>query len=517
MLKIFIIVLCFLLSSCLVGPNYKEPEKKVADRWLVNDPKVKKCSIQNANWWQVFHDPILTNLINQGYQNNLTIQSAAVNVLKARAQLAQSVGELYPQQQALFGNLTYNRIGGGSLQHVIQSNFWTDVLGVTASWEIDFWGKYRRAILANDALFLASFAAYDQALVTLTSDIATAYIDIRTTEELIRITKQNIQVQTEGYNLANARYTAGQTSQINVEQAKTELSQTQAKIPQLISQLQQQKDFLGVLLGTTPDKVDGLLGKNRGIPQAPLSVAVGIPLETLAKRPDIYQARMEAIAQSESIGATKANLYPAFSLSGTFAFAANTIGRSSLSDIFHWSNRTVTAGPSFNWPILNYGQITNAVRIQDAAFQQALLDYLNAVLKAQQEVQDHITQFTEAKKAERHLIVANNAAIKTTRLAMVRFVEGESDFTPVLIAEREQLQVQSNLTNAKGDIPKALVALYRALGGGWQIRDGNDIVPNKIKEEMAARTNWGSLLKQQNHEPPTTKAQRTKQLYLPNW
>lgn len=100
---------------------------------------------------------------------------------------------------------------------------------------------------------------------------------------------------------------------------------------------------------------------------------------------------------------------------------------------------------------------------------------------------------------------------------MVRFVEGESDFTPVLIAEREQLQVQSNLTNAKGDIPKALVALYRALGGGWQIRDGNDIVPNKIKEEMAARTNWGSLLKQQNHEPPTTKAQRTKQLYLPNW
>lgn len=517
MLKVFILVLCFLLSSCLVGPNYKEPEKKVAERWLINDPTIKKAAIQNANWWQVFHDPTLTCLIHQGYQNNLTLQSAAVNVLKARAQLAQSVGELYPQKQALMGSLTYNRIGGGSLQHVIQSNFWTDTLGVTASWEIDFWGKYRRAILANDALFLASFAAYDQALVSLTSDIATAYIDIRTTEELIRITRQNIRVQTEGFNIANARYSVGQTSLVNVEQAKTELSQTQAKIPQLLSQLQQQKDLLGVLLGTTPDKVDGFLGKNRGIPRAPLSVAVGIPLETLVKRPDIYQARMEAVAQSEAIGATKANLYPAFSLSGTFAFAANTIGRSSLTDIFHWSNRTVTAGPSFNWPILNYGQITNAVREQDAAFQQALLDYLNAVLKAQQEVQDHITQFIETKKAERYLVTANSAAVKTTRLAMVRFTEGETDFTPVLIAEREQLQVQSDLTTTRGDIPKALVALYRALGGGWQIRNGNDIVPNKIKEEMAARTNWGSLLKQQNHEPPTTKAQRTKELYLPNW
>lgn len=518
MLRILAIILCLFLSACfMVGPSYKEPKKEIAEHWIKNDSTVKEAPIQNANWWKVFHDPTLTSLINQGYQNNLSLQIAAVHVLQTRAQLAQVVGELYPQQQAMIGNIEYNRIGGSSLQSLLPSNFYTALIGFTASWEIDFWGKYRRAILSNDASFLASFVAYDNALVTLTSDIASIYIDIRTTEELIRITKQNIQVQSLALRIAKSRFKNGQTSLLDVEQAQTELSQTQAIIPQLMSNLQHQKDILGVLLGTTPDKVDALLVKKHGIPKAPSIVGVGIPKETLVKRPDIYQARLEALAQSEAIGATEANLYPSLSLAGTFTFTSNTIGSNSLSDIFNWSNRTITAGPSFTWPILNYGQITNAVRAQDAVFQQALLNYLNLVLKAQQEVQDNIIQFIETKKAERFLSTANNSAIKSTHLAIVRYREGESDFTPVLNSERQQLQVQSALTNARGAIPKALVALYRALGGGWQIRGCNDIVPIQIKKEMAARTNWGSLLKQQNHQPPVTKAQEIKERYLPNW
>lgn len=188
-----------------------------------------------------------------------------------------------------------------------------------------------------------------------------------------------------------------------------------------------------------------------------------------------------------------------------------------MSDLLHWSNRTITAGPGFNWAIFNYGQITNAVRVQDASFQQALLNYLNLVLKAQQEVQDNITRYIEAKKTEQFLIKANRSAINTTKLALIRYREGESDFTPVLNAEQQQLRIQTSLVNAQGDVPQALVALYRALGGGWQIRNGNDIVPKHIKEEMAARTNWGSLLKQQNHQPPANENQKVKQLYLPSW
>ncbi len=501
----------------MVGPNYKEPIKKVTDHWLKQDKAMKEAPIQDAHWWTVFHDSTLTSLINQGYQNNLSLQSAGVRVLQARAQLAQVVGELYPQQQALTVSYSHQRIGGSSLQDVLPTYFDTALLGISANWEIDFWGKYRRAILSNDAAFLAAYAAYDNALVTLTADIATAYINIRTTEKLIQVTKNNIQVQALGLKIAKARFSAGETSLLDVEQAQTEYSETQSTLPTYVSKLQNQKDSLAVLLGETPNCVDALLVKKRGIPQAPSTVAVGIPKETLAQRPDIYQARMQAIAQSEAIGATEANLYPSFSLAGNFVFASNNIGTNSLGDLLHWGNRSFAAGPSFSWPILNYGQITNSVRAQDAVFQQALLNYLNLVLQAQQEVQDNITQFIEYKKSEKYLKTADSAAVKSTRLAIIRYQEGESDFTPVLDAERQELRVQTSLTEVQGEIPKALVALYKALGGGWQIRNNNDIVPAQIKQEMARRTHWGSLLKQQNHQPSVTKKQLRKERYLPNW
>lgn len=517
MLKTFTLISCLFLSSCMVGPNYKEPRTQVAAHWPKKNSTVKETSFQNFEWWKEFHDPVLTSLINQGYQDNLSLQIAGVRILQARAQLAQSVGELYPQQQALAGNYTYNRLGGSSLQGLLPQSFDTALTSFSANWEIDFWGKYRRAIQANDATFLASVAAYDNALVTLTADVAGSYIKIRTIEAQIKVTKANIQVQAIGLKIAKSRFNAGQTSLVDVEQAQTELSETQSKLPSLMSNLQSQKDALAVLLGTVPNGADGLLQKNHGIPRAPMTVAVGIPKETLARRPDIYQARQEAIAQGAAVGATKANLYPALSLAGTFSFTSNNIGNNSITDIFHWPNRAITAGPNFTWPILNYGQITNAVRVQDAAFQQALLRYMNLVLKAQQEVQDNITAYIEAKNAVRYLTQANYAATKTFKLTLIRYKEGETDFTPVLNAEQQLLRIQLSLVNAQGDIPQALVALYRALGGGWQIRDGNDIVPKQIKEVMAARTNWGTLLKQENHQPPATNKQKFKQLYLPKW
>lgn len=518
MLKALVMIACLLLHACMmVGPDYKEPKTSVAKHWVNKNSSVKETPIHAAAWWDVFHDKNLTSLIHAGYHNNLSVQAAGVHVLQARAQLAQAVGELYPQQQALIGNYTYNRIGGGSLQNLLPQSFDTALLGFSANWEIDFWGKYRRAIQSNDATFLASLAAYDNALVSLTADIASAYINVRTNAALIKITQENINLQTESLKLAQSRYRNGETSLLDVEQAQTELSQTQATLPNYVNQLQRQKDALALLLGITPNEIDGLLEKKQGIPKAPATVAVGIPKETLAQRPDIYQARQEAIAQLASIGAIKANLYPSFSLAGTFAFAANNIPPSSVSDIFNWSNRTVTAGPAVNWPLLNYGQITNAVRAQDAAFQQALLKYKNLVLQAQKEVQDNISGFIEARKSEQYLEKAVKSAIQSTKLTLIRYREGESDYTTVLDAEQQQLKVQISLANAQGAIPQALIALYRALGGGWQIRQCHDIVPVSVKHEMASRTNWGNLLTPMNHMPPTNEMQTITQHYLPSW
>jgi NodT family efflux transporter outer membrane factor (OMF) lipoprotein len=501
----------------MVGPHYKEPKTRVGSHWITHSSAVKDSEFKDTQWWALFHDANLTALICEGYRHNLSLQMAGVRVLQARAQLAQSVGALYPQQQALVGSYDYFRTGGGYLQDVLPPSFNALTLGFSANWEIDFWGKYRRAILANDAKFLASLAAYDSALVTLTADIAKTYITLRTQERLIKVTQDNIKLQKTSLRLTESRFRAGQVSMLDVQQAKTELAETQASLPTMISQLQKQKDALAVLLGILPNEVGSLLDNHRGIPKAPLSVAVGIPKETLARRPDVHQARLDAIAQLETIGAVKANLYPSLSLTGTFSFAANTINQSSISDVFSLSNFNVTTGPAFNWPILNYGQITNSVRAQDAVFQQSVLNYQNVVLKAQQEVQDTLTTYVESKKAEYEFERANRSSVYATKLTLIRYREGEADYTTVLTVEQQQLRVQKSLVTAQGDVPLALVELYRALGGGWQIRQGNDIVPKELRQEMAARTQWGTLLKQNNHQPPANKKQVIQQRYLPNW
>lgn len=499
-----------LLNACTVGPDYQKPETKVAEQWNTDNGGVKTSKIQDEAWWKSFNDPVLNHLIEIGYKNNLTLQSTGAKVLQAKAQLAQSVGELYPQQQGASGNYTRERVGGGGNIYGANtpSDFNLASTSVSSTWELDFWGKYRRAIRANDASFLASIAAYDDALVSLTAEIGSTYMTIRMYQMQIAVTEKNIQLQKENFKMTQTRYDAGKASLSDVEEARTTLNQTEASLPPLKIDLQQQKDALAVLLGTTPDKIDGLLEKNKArIPVAPSSVAVGIPKDALRQRPDVHQAELEAIAQGEGIGAIKAQLYPAFSLAGSFGYSASNIGGSSPSDIFQWSNHTYSIGPSLSIPLFNYGQITNQVRAQDAAFQAAIFNYQNVVLTAQKEVQDGIVSYVESQKALKSMTAANKAAIETTRLSIARYEAGEIDYSTVIDAEKNQLEVEMSLINAQNSVPQGLISLYRALGGGWQIRKGQDVVSDDVKKEMEARTNWGSVL--DNKKAPST--------ILPSW
>lgn len=513
-----------LLSGCMVGPDYKKPNTNVDAKWNTNNSaSIKttqtKDAAQNATWWKSFNDPVLNHLIEVGYKNNLTLQSTGAKVLQARAQLAQSVGELYPQQQGISSNYSYNKPGANSTYaNVLPSSYDAVSANVQASWELDFWGMYRRAIQANDANFLASLAAYDNALVSLTAEIGSSYIAIRTYQAEISVTKQLIAAQKASLHLTQAQYEDGKVDQSAVEQSQTTLSQTEANLPTLEISLQQEKDALAVLLGTTPNKIDPLLGKGKSkIPVAPKSVAMGIPNDVLRQRPDVHQAELQAIAQSESIGAVKAQLYPALSLNGSFGYSSTNIGNSSTTDLFQWSNHTVSIGPSLSLPLFNYGQITNQVRAQDAVFQQAIFNYQNVVLTAQKEVQDGIVSYTESQKSLQSMNIANNSALKTAQLTEARYQAGETDYSSVLNAQIQQLNVQLSLVNAEGSVPQGLITLYRALGGGWQIRGKNDVVSDATKKEMKERTNWGSLLDEENHLAPTDKTEKTEQTWLPNW
>jgi NodT family efflux transporter outer membrane factor (OMF) lipoprotein len=507
------------LTGCMVGPDFSTPRTRVADHYQAAGIDPLANAAANVQWWQNFNDPVLSRLIQAGYQNNLSLQVAGLRVLQARAQLAASVGELYPQQQALYGGYTYERQSHASPSNIGGASTYLNVaqIGLTASWELDFWGKYRRAVQANDAAFLGSIQAYDAALVSLEASIAQSYISLRTLELQIKVAQSNIAAQGESLRIATVQYNAGQTSQLDVEQAQTQLGITQASLPGLQAQSVIQQDALAVLLGTTPDAMAPLLAGGNGIPQPPAAVAVGIPRDLMRQRPDVLQAELAAAAQSASLGVAKAQLYPALSLTGTFGFESANTQTASLGDLFQWSSRMVSLGPSLQIPIFNYGQITNQVRAQDAVFEQAILTYQNTVLQAQQEVQNAISDYVEAKDTVAALQTSAQSATQSTRLAMIRYVDGAADYTTVLSAEQAQLQVQNSLAIAQGNVPLTLVALYSSLGGGWQIAQGHDLVPENIKADMRARTHWGGLLAPAEHAAPASNADQTKQKIVPTW
>jgi len=488
--------LAFLAGGCLLGPDFKATPTRVADKWLEHGNKSvdSTAAAEYRDWWTVFNDPRLTRLIQLAYQQNLTLRTAGVRVLEARARLGIAIGEFYPQQQQLGASLTYNRIPISLPYNFITNTYWADQFGAQAAWEIDIWGKLRRAIESADGGFLASVASYDDVLVTLVGDVATAYVQIRTTEKQIAIAQDNITRQRTALKIARAKFQYGTATRRDVYQAENVLGATEATIPQLNIQLAQAKNALSVLLGMPPGPLDNLLAGPSDIPTAPEQVIVGIPADLLRRRPDVRRAELQAAAQSAQIGVAKADLFPTFSLIGNVGTLATDISPSNLGNVFTRGSLHYSVGPAIQWNVLNYGQITNNVRVQDAKFQELLIDYQNTVLKAQQEVENGIATFIYSRDQAEFLQQSVGAAEGALRIALLQYREGILDFTTVLTAEQNLYQAQNNLALATGSIALGLITTYRALGGGWQIREGSDFIPTETQREMAERTNWGTLL-----------------------
>jgi NodT family efflux transporter outer membrane factor (OMF) lipoprotein len=526
----------FLLAGCVkVGPDYTRPEVKVQTNWMeTGDNRVKSESADYRSWWRVFDDPALDRLIDRAYRENLTLRIAGVRVLEARAQLGIAGAGMYPQTQQAFGSVQYNRISEGSFQTSnrqavpgrntastatgtgLSTEFWFSQIGLTAAWELDFWGRFRRAIESADANWLATVADYDNALVSLTADVANTYIAIRTLEQRIGIARQNAEIQKESLKIAEARFQYGTVTQLDVEQAKTLLDNTLATIPSLVTQLRQAEHALSILLGMAPNDLSDYLGGASEIPAAPPQVVVGIPADLLRRRPDIRSAEYQAVAQCAQIGVAKADLFPAFSLAGNFGFSATNSGTSRLSDMFQWGSRFVQAGPTFQWNILNYGRITNNVRVQDARLQELLLTYQNTVLTAQQEVEDNLVAFLRFQERARLLAGSTSSARKAMDIAVFQYRQGITDFTTVLTAQQSLLTEQDSLATTLGSVSESLVGVYRALGGGWEIREGKELVPTAVTNEMAKRTNWGGLLAPASYNPPVLRGPANG-VRLPDW
>jgi len=517
----FAILNLLILSGCTVGPDFCKPKANITKNWYAQDPNVTNGQI-NQQWWKTFNDPVLDQLVEQAYRQNLPLQIAGLRILEARARLAIAIGEQYPQQQEVFGNVSRVRLSRNAVNVTgIPHDFWNYELGFDAVWELDFWGKYRRSIESQQAILIASVADYDNALVSLVAEVGRTYTVIRTFESLIELARQNARVQKEGLQIAESRFRNGATTELDVTQARSLLESTLASIPRLQIGLEQSQNALSTLLGQPVGPVRTRLEQQKKpIPVAPTRVAVGMPAELLRRRPDIRSAELLAAAQSARIGVAKADLYPSFALSGQIGFQTTSTNGLNFEHLFDGGSLFYNAGPTFNWPILNYGRIKNSVRVQDAQFQQLLVNYENTVLRAAQEVEDSMVGYIKAQQTRVFEQNSVAAAQRSVEIALSQYREGAVDYQRVLDTQRELLQQQNNLTQTNSDISTNLIALYKALGGGWELSIGKPFVPAATVTEMRQRTDWGRILPAeplpQSLNPPKP-AREMPLLQRPDW
>jgi len=367
-------------------------------------------------------------------------------------------------------------------------------IGFDVGWEMDFWGKFRRSIESADANLLATVFDYDSVLVSLTAEVARTYTTIRTLEERIRLAKKNSSLQEDGLELVMYQFEAGIVTELDVYQAKTLLSATLATIPNLQSSLQQSRNALAILLGILPDDLQGSLNGMNNIPAVTSDIAVGIPADLLRRRPDIRQAEMQTAAQSAQVGVALTELYPSFTLFGSLGWSATDLAGNSLGDIFDANSFSYSFGPAFKWNLFNYGRIKNQVRIQDARLEQLITIYQDVVLNAAREVEDSMSGIVYAQKEAEYVSQGVESSKRSMELSLLQYEEGFSDYQRVLDSTRALTQKQDQYAQLQGKIATSFISLYKALGGGWQIRLENDFVPAEIKEKMRERTNWGNLL-----------------------
>jgi NodT family efflux transporter outer membrane factor (OMF) lipoprotein len=497
-----------LLHGCvLVGPDFVTPEAPQMSRWVRHElaahqqySGITDRRGPEVEWWRVFNDPTLDKLIALARQQNLTLRIAGIRIYQARAQLGVIIGDQFPQSQTAGFEYKKERItkNTGLAREVekVAPNFdptfhdWQ--IGFDAGWELDIWGKVRRGVEAAMANLAAQVANYDDVLVTLCGDVATAYVTMRALQAGVALVNQNVAIQTESLNITELRFKNGVTTELDVQQASALLNNTKASVPPLQTDLAKARNALAVLLGIPPGEVGKLVDRPGAIPRPPATVGLGIPADLLRRRPDIRAAELNAAAQAARIGVARADLYPSFAISGAIGLKATN-----LDNLFQDQSFTGFINPGISWNILNYGRIRNNVRVQDAKYQELIANYQRVVLNAYAEVEDALAGFMNAKQEAIFLARAVTAARAASRIAMDQYRDGTADYSRVLNTQQELLRAEERLTSVRADVVTNLIAVYKSLGGGWQPANQGDFIPQATKQQMASRTKWGKLLEPQ--------------------
>ena len=510
-----------LLTGCTVGPNFTAPEVKSPESWFSFTAPVRQASTQpsvavtapiRADWWMLFNDPMLEKLVQRAVATNLDLRTAALRLEESRQQANVVYAAQYPSMNA---NANYTRekaskegifsalggatsatsangagtagstasgaggVAGGVPGSALLNPFNLLSYGLDASWELDFWGRIRRESESAAAGVEASVQAQRNALVSVQAEVARDYVQLRGTQQAIAITRENLRTQEDSLRLTQDRYRGGLTTELDVENAQTQVAAVAADLPLLEQQQETWINAISLLLAEPPAALrDELIGP-KNVPPVPPTVPVGLPSELLLRRPDIAQAEAQLHEATADVGVATADFYPRITLSGSFSLQALQ-----LTNMGSWSARQYAFGPSLTLPIFEGGRLVATLELRKAQQQEAAVAYQRTVLGAWHEVANALNGYEAEQRRRAQLQVAVRAARQATGLAQQRYQQGIADFLTVLDSQRAQLSAERQLSDSTTNLSADLVAIYKALGGGW---DTAQVAQADLPTQQAAR------------------------------
>jgi NodT family efflux transporter outer membrane factor (OMF) lipoprotein len=451
------------LTACAVGPDYVRPETPSDVAWHapLEGGLVALTPDQAAlaHFWTALDDPLLTQLVERALVANYDVAAADARLQQARAERKIAIGAFFP---------TITASGGARRVHVsgtsggIEGNASLYSAGLDASWEIDLFGRLRRGLEAANADRDASAENLRDVQVSLVGEVALAYVDARALQERLRIAEATLASQTETYEITDWRAQAGLTTELDVDRARTALAATQSAIPSLRIALAADRNSLAILLGESPGALDESLEAEQPIPVTPREVAVGVPADALAQRPDVRRAERALAAETARIGVVTANAYPTLD-------ALGSIGLEALSpdELFRAGGWVGSLASTATQTLFAGGQILGSIEAQDAVRDQVLANYRSTVLSALNEVENALVAYAQEQNRRQALAEGADAAERALALAQDQYGSGLIDFQDVLDAQRSLYLLQDQLAASEGLVTSNLIRLYKAIGGGW--------------------------------------------------
>lgn len=490
------------LSACTMGPDFQRPALQTPGQWPdapATTDAVRSVAVPepvDPLWWNSFGDPLLTELVARAMDSNLDLKVAAARLAESRAQFGQAKADELP---TLNGNASYTRelqsadgviglLGGSGSPSATDTNglggrqggiptqsatssalppFNLYQYGFDASWELDLWGRVRRTAENASATVDAQNEARHDVIVSTAAEIARDYLNLRGTQQKLRITKENLAFAERTVQLTNERAKHGLATDLDVANAQSQAESNAADIPQEEQQEAKLINAIGVLLGEYPQALADKLKATPDAPVVPPRVPIGLSSELARRRPDIREAEAQLHAATANIGAAKADFFPKITLSGSVAIQATQ-----FTNLGSWGARSYSAGPSLSIPIFEGGRLRATLALREAQQQEAAITYRKTVLSAFQEVDDALTGFSAEQRRRDRLDRSVQASRRALDIANQRYIRGLSNYLDVLTAQKTLLTNEQQWVDSTATVSTNLVALYKALGGGWDAEAG---------------------------------------------